>query len=369
MADAFPMDFQSPVPPRVESLLNYLWEQGGTDLLLTAGAPPLVRVDGLLQPVPEEPKLGPADTEQLIQLLLPEAKLAGFREKREMDFAFAWVPRARVRGNAFMQRGSATLALRVIPSQIPTFEELSLPPVIERMVDSPSGLILVTGPTGSGKSTTLASMVSYVNHHRPCHILTIEDPIEYVHRHGRGAVNQREVGEDTESFPHALRSALREDPDVLMVGEMRDLESVDTVLAMAETGHLVFATLHTNDTAQAVDRLVGVFPDGRQAHARMQLSACLVGVVYQRLLPKIGGGLVAAFEVLAGTPAVRNLIREGNTRQLRNTITLGQYDGMQTLESDLSRLVSAGTVDRDEAVLRSLYPKDIVRAPALSGAR
>jgi twitching motility protein PilT len=257
----------------------------------------------------------------------------------------------------------------VIPWEIPTIDELGLPEVTTGMLDSASGLILVTGPTGSGKSTTLAAMVDYVNRRRPCHILTIEDPIEYVHAHGLGAVNQREVGHDTESFPRALRSALREDPDVLMVGEMRDLESVDTVLTMAETGHLVFATLHTNDTSQAIDRLLSVFPGDRQNQARMQLSASLVGVIYQRLLPKIEGGLVAAYETLVGTHAVRNLIREGNSRQLRNAITMGQGDGMQTLEMHLSRLVADGVVDREEAVLRSLYPKEIARpAPLLSAA-
>ena len=229
------------------------------------------------------------------------------------------------------------------------------------MVESPSGLILVTGPTGSGKSTTLASMVDQVNRPRRCHILTIEDPIEYVHEHGLGAVNQREVGADTDSFARGLRSALREDPDVLMVGEMRDLESIDTVLTMAETGHLVFATLHTNDTSQAIDRLVGVFPGEQQNQARLQLSACLVGVVYQRLIPKIGGGLVAAYEVLAGTHAVRNLIREGKTRQLRNAITMAQGEGMQTLEKHLSRLVADGVVSLEDAMLRSLYPKEIGR--------
>jgi twitching motility protein PilT len=260
----------------------------------------------------------------------------------------------------------------MIPSKVPTLDDLDLPDVVRRMVDSPSGLILVTGPTGSGKSTTLAAMVEHVNQSRRCHILTIEDPIEYVHHHGLGAVNQREVGEDTESFARALRSALREDPDVLMVGEMRDLESVDTVLTMAETGHLVFATVHTNDTSQAVDRVVGVFPGVQQNQARLQLSASLVGVIYQRLLPRIGGGLVAAYEVLAGSHAVRNIIREGNNRQLRNAITMAQGEGMQTLEMHLARLVDAGVVTREEAVLRSLYPKEIgqpVPRPKISVAR
>jgi len=240
--------------------------------------------------------------------------------------------------------------------------------LLEQLWERKGTDLLVTGPTGSGKSTTLAAMVDHVNRRRRCHILTIEDPIEYVHKHRNGAVNQREVGRDTESFARGLRAALREAPDVLMVGEMRDLESVETVLTMAETGHLVLAALHTNDTTQAVDRLVGVFPGEQQNQARLQLSASLVGVIYQRLVPRVGGGLVAAFEILAGTHAVRNLIREHNTRQLRNTITMGQGDGMQTLEMHLSRLVSGGVVDREDAVARSLYPKEIARPPAMAGA-
>jgi len=231
----------------------------------------------------------------------------------------------------------------------------------------PQGIVAVTGPTGSGKSTLLYSLLQHI-HSVTKNILTVEDPIEYVHRHGQGAVNQREVGRDTESFARGLRSALREDPDVLMVGEMRDLESIDTVLTLAETGHLVIATLHTNDTTQAVDRLVGVFPGDQQNQARLQLSAALVGVIYQRLLPRRSGGLVAAYEILKGTIAVRNLIRESNTRQLRNAITMGQADGMQTLEMHLSQLVTDGIIDRDEAVHRSLFPKEIARASVVPAA-
>ena len=349
----------TPVAERMERMLAHLWERQGTDLLLTAGAPPLVRVDGQLDPVPGETRLLPADTDELAVCLLSGPDLDSFRAEKEVDFAFSYDNCARIRGNVFLQRGSSTLALRMIPSKIPTLDDLDLPEVVKAMVDSPSGLILVTGPTGSGKSTTLAAMVEHVNRSRRCHILTIEDPIEYVHKHGLGAINQREVGEDTDSFPRALRSALREDPDVLMVGEMRDLESIETVLTMAETGHLVFATVHTNDTSQAVDRVVGVFPGEQQNQARLQVSASLVGVIYQRLVPRISGGLVAAYEVLAGSHAVRNIIREGNNRQLRNAITMAQGEGMQTLEMHLSRLVADGVVDRQEAIQRSLYPKEI----------
>jgi twitching motility protein PilT len=349
----------------MELLLSYLWEKRGTDLHLTAGSPPLVRVDGELHPVPDQPVLKPADTELLASELLDENDRKTFEQQGDVDFAFGFAHMARIRGSVYAQRGSTTLALRMIPSRIPPMAELGLPQAVQHMVDAPSGLILVTGPTGSGKSTTMASMIDHIAHNRFSHILTIEDPIEYVHRHGQGAVNQREVGKDTDSFARGLRSALREDPDVLMVGEMRDLESIDTVLTLAETGHLVIATLHTNDTTQAVDRLVGVFPGEQQNQARLQLSASLVGVIYQRLIPRIDGGLVAAYEVLKGTIAVRNLIRESNTRQLRNAITMGQADGMQTLEMHLSELVANRIIDRDEAVHRSLYPKEIAKAPAL----
>ena len=359
-----PLSSNPPAHEWLELLLSYLWEKRGTDLHVTAGSPPLVRVDGELHAVPDQPILKPEDTDALAGELLDENDRKTFEERGDVDFAFGFAHMARVRGSVYAQRGSTTLALRMIPSRIPPMAELGLPVAVRQMVDAPSGLILVTGPTGSGKSTTMASMIDHIGATRNSHVLTIEDPIEYVFRHGQGAVNQREVGKDTESFARGLRSALREDPDVLMVGEMRDLESIDTVLTLAETGHLVVATLHTNDTCQAVDRLVGVFPGEQQNQARLQLSASLVGVVYQRLIPRRGGGLVAAYEVLRGTIAVRNLIRESNTRQLRNAITMGQADGMQTLEMHLSDLVTDGIIDRDEAVHRSLYPKEIAKAPA-----
>jgi twitching motility protein PilT len=354
-----------PAAEWLELLLSYIWEKRGTDLHLTAGSAPLARVDGELHTVPDQPVLKPEDTLAIADVLLDESDQAVLADRGDVDFAFGFDHVARVRGSAYNQRGSITLALRMIPSRIPSMEELGLPMPVQQMVDAPSGLILVTGPTGSGKSTTMASMIDHIARNRFSHILTIEDPIEYVHRHGQGAVNQREVGKDTDSFTRGLRSALREDPDVLMVGEMRDLESIDTVLTLAETGHLVIATLHTNDTTQAIDRLVGVFPGEQQNQTRLQLSASLVGVVYQRLIPRVDGGLVAAYEVLKGTIAVRNLIRESNTRQLRNAITMGQADGMQTLEMHLSELVTDRIIDRDDAVHRSLYPKEIAKAPAV----
>jgi len=352
---------------RVDSLLEALWSVGGTDLLLTAGLPPQIRVNGHLSAVPGAPVLTGDDTENyLIDLLTPE-QAAERAARHEYDFSFSWYETARVRGNVFTQRGLTALALRIIPREVPTMEQLGLPPALHDFTRQHQGLVLVTGPTGSGKSTTLAAMVNQINTHRACHILTIEDPIEYVHEHRLSAVSQREVGTDTASFPDALRSALREDPDVLLVGEMRDLESIRFALTIAETGHLVFATLHTNDTAQSLARIIDVFPGEQQAQVRVQLAAALSGIVYQRLIPRIGGGLVAAYEVLVATPAVRNLIKEGKTHQLRNSLVTGQKEGMLTFEQTLSSLVQGGVVSYEEAVTRSLYPKDIEAWPRMGG--
>lgn len=251
------------------------------------------------------------------------------------------------------------MALRLIPYHIPSFEELGMPAVVERLCALRHGLVLVTGPTGSGKSTTLASIIDRINTERACHVLTIEDPIEYVHKHKRSAVNQRELGEDTPTFEGALRAALREDPDVLLVGEMRDLETIQLALTIAETGHLVFATLHTNDTSQALDRIVDVFPSDRQQQIRVQLAGSLSAIVYQQLMPREGGGRVAAFEVLVATYPVRNLIKEGKTRQIRNVLTTGQRDGMQTFEMSLSELVAQGMITHEDATTRSVYPNEI----------
>ena len=278
-----------------------------------------------------------------------------FHRDRQVDFAFSWANKARVRGNAFLQKGSAALAMRVIPFAIPTFAELGLPSIVEEWVRSPKGMVLVTGPTGSGKSTSLAAMIDYINNHRALHILTIEDPVEYLHEHKRSAVNQREVGSDADSFADALRAALREDPDVVMVGEMRDPESIQAALTIAETGHLVFASLHTNDSAQTLDRIVDVFPSAQQPQVRLQLTHTLIGILNQQLIPRIGGGRVAAFEVLIGTSAICNLIREGKTRQIRNLVSTGQRLGMRTLEASLSELVEmgVGVVRRGRAMDRA----------------
>jgi len=351
---------------RIDRHLEALWQAHGTDLLLTVGMPVQLRIDGALHPLNGDALTG-EDTDALLAELLTEDQMASWKGKREYDFSFSWRDQARVRGNAFTQRGNTTLALRMIPREIPTLDQLGLPPVVGHLARQHQGLVLMTGPTGSGKSTTLASIIDMINTERACHIITIEDPIEYVHDHKRSAVNQREVGTDTDSFTDALRSVLREDPDVLLVGEMRDLESIQFALTVAETGHLVFATLHTNDTAQSLGRMIDVFPAEQQAQIRVQLASALSCVVYQRLIPRIGGRMVAAYEVLVATPAVRNLIKEGKTHQLRNALVTGAKDGMVTFEQSLSFLVQQGLVSWDDAVARSLYPRDIEARPRLHG--
>jgi twitching motility protein PilT len=343
----------------IEPWLEELWDARGTDLLLTAHTQPMIRVDGHMRPVTGGQALTPTEVEGLVHAVMGEHLIPRFIEEREIDFAFSWMDRARLRCNAFHQRDTTSLALRMIPYEIPTFEDLGLPEVVRRLVALPMGFIIVTGPTGSGKSTSLAAMLDWINKNRQCHIVTIEDPIEYVHRNHLSAVSQREVGTDTHSFNKALRSVLREDPDVLLVGEMRDLESIATAITIAETGHLVFATLHTNDSAQALDRIVDIFPSDRRDQIQVQLSAVLEGVIYQRLVRRKEGGLVAAYEVLTANHAVRNLVREGKTRQLRNVITTHQSEGMQTLEMSLSKFIQGDVIDYEEALNVSMFPKEI----------
>ena len=318
--------------------LQLLWDQGGSDLLLTGGSAPRLRVDGKLCPIAGAVEMSGQEVDEIVRSLLDPPQVEIFEEHLDVDFSFSWQDKARLRASAFTQKGQTALALRMIPTQIPTYDELGLPPMANWLATLPRGLVLVTGPTGSGKSTTLASIIDRINCTRSLHILTIEDPIEYIHTHKVSAVTQREVGLDSPSFDRALRSALREDPDVMLLGEMRDTESIQLALTMAETGHLVFATLHTNDAAQAVDRIIDVFPDWRQDQIRVQLSASLGAIIAQRLLPKIGGGRVAAFEVLIANHPVRNLIREGKSNQLMNIMATNQAEGMQTLEVNLASL-------------------------------
>jgi len=349
----------------IDALLGVVWEARGTDLLLTAGMAPQIRVQGQLSGATGYSVLTAEDVNAFLADLLNEEQAATWGTRHEYDFSFSWHDTARVRANAYTQRGSTALALRVIPFQVPTMTELGLPPVMDEFIRRPQGLILVTGPTGSGKSTTLAAMIHQISIDRACHIITIEDPIEYVHPHRRSAVDQREVGTDTASFPDALRAVLREDPDVLLVGEMRDLDSIRFALTIAETGHLVFATMHTNDTAQALARIIDVFPAEQQSQVRVQLAAALSGIIYQRLIPRIGGGLVAAYEVLVATAPVRNLISEGKTNQLRNSLLTGHKDGMVTFERSLSQLVRSELVTHEDALTSSLYPKDVEPGPRL----
>ena len=356
-------------PDVIDPWLHLMWELGGTDLMLTVDSPPRIRVDGRLQPIEGEAAFTHDALDDLMHRLIGPELLQALAAHKDVDFAFSWRNLARLRGNAFRQRGEVALALRMIPAAIPSFEELGLPPVATRFADLPRGFVLVTGPTGSGKSTTLASIIDYINDHRELHVLTVEDPIEYVHEHKKSVVNQREIGLDCDTFERALRSALREDPDVLLVGEMRDLESIQIALTMAETGHLVFATLHTNDTAQALDRIIDVFPAERRDQIRVQLAACLNGVIAQRLLPRSDCGMVAAFEVLLATPAVRNLLREGKTNQLRNAMTTGQQEGMLTMETSLARLVQADLISYEAAHAITMHPKELARTldPAFAG--
>lgn len=351
----------------IEPLLSYLWQVGATDLHIAAGDAPRVRVDGQLRAIPDAPSVEAEFVNTALSGLLSESDLAEFRRRRQHDFAFSWGSTARFRANAFFQLDRPALALRLIPNQIPTPDQLGLPDVTSELINRPHGLVLVTGPTGSGKSTTLAAMIGQINATKPVHILTIEDPVEYIHPSRTALVNQREVGADTVSFADALRAALREDPDVILVGEMRDPETIALTLTLAETGHLVFATLHTNDASQTVDRVIDVFPADQQDQVRTQFSMSLAGVISQRLVPRVGGGRVAAYEVLIGTSAVSNLIRENKVRQLRNIISTGQRDGMFVLEQSLARLVKAEVVAYEDAIAASVHPEDVAVHAAGSG--
>ena len=346
--------------PVLLSLLKATVASGASDLHLSAGRPATVRRDGYLVKFEGVPVLVPAETERIVMALLDDRHKAELAANYQVDFSFGVSDVGRFRANAYYQRGSLSLALRVIPYRVRSLEELGAPWACVDLLNKPYGLVLVVGPTGSGKSTTLAAMIDRINEERPCHILTIEDPVEYVHYHKTAMINQREVGTDVLSFTDGLRSALREDPDVVLLGEMRDLDSIAITLSLAETGHLVFATLHTNDASQALDRIVDVFPAERRDQIQIQLAGALQGVISQRLVAVEGGGRVAAYEVLMGTDAVRNLVREGKSRQMRNIITTGQKDGMQTIEMDLARLVTSGLLSMEAACEVSAYPKEIM---------
>jgi twitching motility protein PilT len=340
--------------------LDGLLASAASDLLISVGSSVRIRRDGVLTPLdPAAPSLTPDQVESMVLEVLDPAQRETLAKRRDVDFAFTWRERVRIRGNAYRQRGSLAAAFRALPLQIPTFEQLGAPEVVYKLIGRHQGLVLVTGPTGSGKSTTQAAMIDYLNRTRPCHIVTVEDPIEYVHEHRLAMVDQRQVGSDATSFAAALRAVFREDPDVILIGEMRDLETISIALTIAETGHLVLATLHTNDASQAIDRVLDSFPSGQQDQVRTQLSTALTGVIYQQLLPAVGGGRVAAFEILVANSAVRSLIKEGKTNQIRNFILNNNRDGSQTLERSLNQLLSHGLVTEDDARMRSLYPQEI----------
>ena len=343
----------------IEQLLRYLWDNNATDLHLCAGTQPRIRIDGKLFAIPGSEVVSTEFMNYAFDGLMSPDEIETYHAERQLDFAFSWGEIARFRANAFFQLDRPAIALRLIPTDIPTPEQIGLPGATAGLLTRPHGLVLVTGPTGSGKSTTLASMIGWINRNRPLHILTIEDPIEYIHPPMHALVNQREVGQDATSFEEALKAALREDPDVVLVGEMRDLETIKLTLTLAETGHLVFATLHTNDAAQTVDRIIDVFPADQQDQIRTQFSMALAAVIAQRLVPRIGGGRVAAYEILLGTSAISNIIREGKVRQLRNLIATGQKDGMMVMEQSLASLIAGGIITYEDAMAASVYPDEI----------
>jgi len=338
----------------LSELLRKMIESGGSDLHITTNSAPMVRVHGVLRPL-EYPELTPAETKQLAYSVLTDAQKHRFEETLELDFSFGIKGLSRFRANIFNQRGAVGAVFRSIPYEIRSFEELGLPPVIEKLCEKPRGLILVTGPTGSGKSTTLAAMVDKVNRDRHEHIITVEDPIEYLHGHKSCIVNQREVHADTHNFANALRAALRQDPDIVLIGEMRDLETTETALRIAETGHLTFATLHTNSAASSINRIIDIFPSGQQAQIRTQLSMVLEGIVTQALLPKANGqGRALAMEVLVPNSAIRNLIREDKIHQVYSMMQTGQDKfGMQTFNQSLASLYFKKQITLEMAMART----------------
>jgi twitching motility protein PilT len=358
-------------------LLKSTLDLGGSDLHLSIGSPPQVRVDGELRRL-ELPDLTPDITKALAYSVLTDAQKKEFEESFELDMAFGLRGVGRFRCNVFNQKGAVGAVFRLIPEKIRSLEELGLPPVLAEMSDKPRGLVLVTGPTGSGKSTTLAAMIDRINLARKSHILTIEDPIEFLHQHKSCLINQRELHADTKSFTKALRAALREDPDVVLVGEMRDLETMEAAMKLAETGHLTMATLHTNSAAQTITRIIDAFPAHQQSQIRTQLSLVLEGIVTQALIPKSSGnGRVAALEILVATPAIRNLIRDDKIHQIYGTMQAGQEKlGMQTMNQSLARLVEKRVITRDEALGTSSHRDELItllergamaRPAALSG--
>jgi twitching motility protein PilT len=337
-------------------------ERNASDLHITPGVAPMLRIRGSLSPIDGLPRLTPTDTREIVYSILNNSQRQTLETHNQLDFSYSVPGKGRFRVNAYHQRGSVSAAFRLIPSKTVPIEELGLPPIIRDFAKKPRGLVLVTGPTGSGKSTTLASMINEINETRSEHILTIEDPIEFVHTHKKCIVNQRELGTDAQSFGLALKAALRQDPDVILVGEMRDMETIGTALTAAETGHLVFATLHTQDAPQTIDRIIDVFPSNQQGQVRMQLAVGLQGIVTQTLVPTADGeGRTVAAEVLVPTAGVRNLIREGKIHQIYSLIQTGASHGMQTMDASLAGLVRQGKITMKTAESRSSNPSELRR--------
>ena len=346
---------------RMEDLLELAVQENASDLHLAVGLPPVMRISGSLVPIDASP-LTPADTERLMRAITPEEHLRGLEQHCGADFGFPYKDLARFRVSIFRQKGHVGLVLRQIPSKMLTLEQIGLPAQIRDLLFKPRGLILVTGPTGSGKTTTLASMLNIINQERDCHIITIEDPIEYYHTHKKSVVTQREIGTDVPTFSEALRRALRQDPDVILVGEMRDLETMEAAITAAETGHLVFATLHTTGAARTVDRIVDAFPTNQQEQIRTQLSTSIVAVISQILLPrKDAPGRVAAFEIMIATPSIRSLIRDNKTFRITSDLQTGGKWGMQSLNSHLIALWRAGTISYEEMITKAQDPEELLQ--------
>lgn len=346
---------------QLQSFIEAVISQGGSDLHLVAGNHPIIRVSGNLVPLLSEPKLTPEDTMGLLSELLPADLKKRFLDRREADFSYAFADKARFRGNAYFERGSICVALRLIPRQIRTLEELRIPAIVNDFADKQQGFFLVVGPVGQGKTTTLASMIERINLTRTEHIVTIEDPIEYLYEDKKSVINQREVGIDTADFPSALASVFREDVDVLLIGEMRTPETISTAVTAAETGHLVFSTLHTNNAAQTIDRIIDSFPAAGQDQIRVQLAGSLIGIFSQRLVPRVSGGLVPACELLINNNAVQNLIRERRTHEINTVIETSAEEGMIDMNRSLAELVRAGEITIETAYSRSWNPQTLER--------